>query len=44
MACVDLNPIRASLCNTPEALDLTNIIEIIETGSNLKKTTGVEIN
>jgi hypothetical protein len=43
MTYLDLNPIRASLCNTPEASDYTRIIERIAPSFDLKKATGDEI-
>ncbi|MGK0438280.1 MAG: hypothetical protein ACJATK_001230 [Paracoccaceae bacterium] len=43
MAYVDLNPIRASRCNTSEASDHTRIKERIVPGFDLKKATDDEI-
>jgi hypothetical protein len=43
MAYVDLNPIRTSLCNTPEASDHTSIKERIAPSFDLKKATDDEI-
>jgi hypothetical protein len=43
MAYVDLNPIRASLCNPPEASNHTRIKEGIAPSFNLKKVTDGEI-
>jgi hypothetical protein len=43
MAYVDLNPIRASMCNTPEAFDYTSIKERIAPSFDLKKATDDEI-
>jgi hypothetical protein len=43
MAYVDLNPIRANLCNTLEASDHTSIKERIGPSFDLKKVTDDEI-
>jgi hypothetical protein len=43
MAYVDLNPIRARLCNTPEASDHTSIKERIAPGFDLNKASDDEI-
>jgi hypothetical protein len=43
MAYVDLNPIRANLCNTPEASDYTRIKERISSSFDLKKAMDDEI-
>jgi hypothetical protein len=43
MAYVDLNPIRASICNKPEASDHSSIIERIAPSFDLKKATDGEI-
>jgi hypothetical protein len=43
MADVDLNPIRASMCNTREASDQTSIKERIAPSFDLKKATDDEI-
>jgi hypothetical protein len=43
MAYVDLNPIHASMCNTPEASDHTSIKERTTLGFDLKKATDDEI-
>ena len=43
MAYVDLNPIRANMCNTPEELAYTSIKERISTSFDLKKATDDEI-
>ena len=43
MAYVDLNPIRADRCNTPEASDYTSIKERLAPSFNLKKATDDEI-
>jgi hypothetical protein len=40
---VDLNPIRANLCNTPEASDHTHIKERIAPGFDLNKAADEEI-
>jgi hypothetical protein len=42
MAKVDLNPLRTSLCNTPEASDPTSIKERIAPSFDLKKATEIE--
>jgi hypothetical protein len=43
IAYVDLNPIRASMCNTPEASDHTSVKERIAPNFDLKKATDDEI-
>jgi hypothetical protein len=43
MAYVDLNPVRANMCNTPEASDHTRIKERIVPIFDLKKATDDEI-
>jgi hypothetical protein len=43
MAYVDLNPIRTSMCNTPEVSDYTSIKERIAPSFDLKKATDDEI-
>jgi hypothetical protein len=43
MAYVDLNPIRASMCNIPEASDHTSIKESIAPGFDLNKAADEEI-
>jgi hypothetical protein len=43
MAYVDLNPVRADMCNTPEASDHTSIKERVAPGFDLKKATDDEI-
>jgi hypothetical protein len=40
---VDLNPIRANLCNTPEVSDHTRIKERIAPGFDLNKAADEEI-
>jgi len=43
MAYVDLNPVRASMCNTPEESDYTSIKERIAPSFDLTKATDDEI-
>jgi hypothetical protein len=43
MAYVDLNPIRASMCNTPEESDYTSTKELIAPSFDLKKATDDDI-
>jgi hypothetical protein len=43
MAYVDLNPVRANMCNTPEASDHTSIKERIAPGFDLNKAADEEI-
>jgi hypothetical protein len=43
MAYVDLNPVRANMCNTPEASDHTRIKERIAPGFDLNKAADEEI-
>jgi hypothetical protein len=44
MAYVDLNPVRANMCNTPEESDYTSIKERIAPSFDLAKATDDEIN
>ena len=43
MAYVDLNPVRANMCSTPEASEYTSIKKRITSSFDLKKATGDEI-
>jgi hypothetical protein len=43
MAYVDLNPVRADICNTPEESDYTSIKERIAPSFDLAKATDDEI-